>query len=170
MHVLAALVLEEAGDAAHAVELVRDAPVASSGSFLVFDRDRAVLLDVSPVGVFEAPAILPNTRVRTNHFLTAAPGVDEKTTYQPDSGERYDFLVDRLTAATPETPEGMLAALITGEGEPALTCLPATDAALGERWASLATVILDPAARTARVLDGTPAEHATRPWHILDAA
>ncbi|WP_052226460.1 C45 family autoproteolytic acyltransferase/hydolase [Microbacterium mangrovi] len=169
MHVLAALVLEEAEDAAHAVELVREAPIASSGSFLVFDRDRAVLLDLSPVGVFEAPAVLPGIRVRTNHFLTAEPAAAEKTTYQPDSGERYGFLVDRLTASLPETPEAMLAELITGEGEPALTCLPAPDARLGERWASLATVILDPAHREARVLDGTPAEHAVRPWHVLHA-
>jgi isopenicillin-N N-acyltransferase-like protein len=169
MHALASLVLEEATEAAHAVDLVRSAPVASSGSFMIFDADTAVLLDISPVGVFEAPAVLPGTRVRTNHFLTADPAAAEKSTYQPDSGERYDFLVGRLAASAPETPEAMLAQLITGEGEPALTCLPAADAVPGERWASLATVVLDPAAREARVLDGTPAEHETRPWHTLHA-
>lgn len=169
MHVLAALVLEEAEDAAHAVELVREAPISSSGSFLIFDRDRAVLLDLSPVGVFEAPAALPETRVRTNHFLTAPPAAAEKAAYQPDSGERYAFLLGRLAASAPQTPEALLAQLVTGEGEPALTCVPKEDAVLGDRWASLATVILDPAEREARVLDGTPAEHATRPWHTLRA-
>ncbi|HWT32942.1 MAG TPA: C45 family peptidase [Microbacterium sp.] len=169
MHVLAALVLEEATDADHAVELVREAPISSSGSFMIFDRDRAVLLDLSPVGVFEAPAVLPGTRVRTNHFLTAQPAAAEKSTYQPDSGERYGFLVGRLAASAPQSPEHLLAQLITGEGEPALTCVPKADAALGDRWASLATVVLDPAQREARVLDGTPAEHASRPWHTLRA-
>ncbi|MFJ5710775.1 hypothetical protein [Streptomyces sp. NPDC093105] len=28
-------------------------------------------------------------------------------------------------------------------------------------------MLLDPAERTARILDGTPAEHADRPWYTL---
>jgi len=37
------------------------------------------------------------------------------------------------------------------------------------RWAGLAAVALDPHARTARVLDGNPAEHDIRPWYTLRA-
>ncbi|MFE6995996.1 C45 family autoproteolytic acyltransferase/hydrolase [Microbacterium sp. NPDC057659] len=168
IHVLAALVLEEATSVAHAVELVREAPVTSSGSFALFDETGdAVLLDISPEGVFEAPAITDGTWLRTNHFLTAEPAAEEKTwLYQPDSGQRWDFLRDRLTAgAAPADAAQLRAALVTGDGEPPVTCVPDLALPMGQRWASLATVVLDPAARRADILDGTPAENTTRP-HI----
>ncbi|MEV8453154.1 C45 family peptidase [Streptomyces sp. NPDC052095] len=169
VHVLAAIVLEEAGSVAEAVELVRSAPLASSGSFALFDGVDAVLLDLSPAGVFPVEA-RGGTLVRTNHFLTPAPATDEKTwLYQPDSGERYDFVRARLDRAPAATPEELAAVLVTGEGEPAVTCLPDLDKPLGQRWAGLATVALDPATRTARVLDGTPADIGSRDWRVLTA-
>ncbi|MFB6813919.1 C45 family autoproteolytic acyltransferase/hydrolase [Streptomyces sp. NPDC056347] len=171
VHVLAAIVLEEAGSVAEAVELVRSAPLASSGSFALFDGVDAVLLDLSPVGVFPVPAE-NGTLVRTNHFLTPEPAANEKTwLYQPDSGERHDFVRDRLGRGRgPATPEELAGLLVTGDGEPAVTCLPDLDKPLGQRWASLATVALDPATRTARILDGTPADIGSRDWRVLTAA
>ncbi|MFF8807747.1 C45 family autoproteolytic acyltransferase/hydolase [Streptomyces omiyaensis] len=170
VHVLAALVLEEADDAAHAVELVRSAPLASSGSFLLFDEERAVLLDLSPEGVFEVPRAADGTHLRTNHFLSPRPARHEKTwLYQPDSGERYAFLRDRLGRSPAEGRDDLIRLLVTGPGEPPVTCVPDPEAPLGRRWASLATVLLDPAERVARILDGTPAEHADRPWYALRA-
>ncbi|MEV6144520.1 C45 family peptidase [Streptomyces sp. NPDC051992] len=170
VHVLAAIVLEEAGSVAEAVEIVRAAPLASSGSFALFDETDAVLLDLSPVGVFP---MRPEhgTLVRTNHFLTPMPAADEKTwLYQPDSGERYDFVRARLARAEPPATLDELAGhLVTGDGEPPVTCLPDLDKPLGQRWASLATVALDPATRTARVLDGTPADIGSRDWRVLTA-
>jgi isopenicillin-N N-acyltransferase-like protein len=171
MHVLAAIVLEEAGSVAEAVDLVRSAPIASSGSFALFDEHDATLLDLSPAGVF---AVDPeaDTYIRTNHFLTAALTADEKTwLYQPDSGERRDFVKARLAdGRTVRTGDDLAQVLVTGPGEPAVTCLPDPDKPLGQRWASLATVALDPATRTARVLDGTPADLGARDWRVLDAA
>lgn len=169
MHVLAALVLEEAESAAHAVELIRSVPIASSGSFLVFDAERAALLDLSPVGVFEAPALAAGTRLRTNHFLSAGPRAGEKDVYQPDSAERYALLEERLAVAPPESAEAMVQTLVTGPGEAKVTCAPDFGMPLGQHWASLATVLLDPVTRSARVLDGTPAEHATHRWYELRA-
>lgn len=170
VHVLAAIVLEEAGSVAEAVEIVRAAPLASSGSFALFDGTDAVLLDLSPVGVFP---MRPEhgTLVRTNHFLTPTPAADEKTwLYQPDSGERYDFVRARLARAEPPVTLDELAGhLVTGDGEPPVTCLPDLGKQLGQRWASLATVALDPATRTARVLDGTPADIGSRDWRVLTA-
>ncbi|MFD5190389.1 C45 family autoproteolytic acyltransferase/hydrolase [Streptomyces sp. NPDC058357] len=170
VHVLAAIVLEEAGSVAEAVEIVRAAPLASSGSFALFDGTDAVLLDLSPVGVFP---MRPEhgTLVRTNHFLTPMPAADEKTwLYQPDSGERYDFVRARLARAqAPATLDELAGHLVTGDGEPPVTCLPDLDKPLGQRWASLATVALDPATRTARVLDGTPADIGSRDWRVLTA-
>ncbi|MFF7586386.1 C45 family autoproteolytic acyltransferase/hydrolase [Kitasatospora purpeofusca] len=173
VHVLAAVVLAEAGSVAEAVDLVRAAPLASSGSFALFDGTEATLLDLSPAGVF---AVGPDERgllVRTNHFLTPVPAAEEKTwLYQPDSGERHDFVRARLAGLRPlpDTSEALARCLVTGPGEPPVTCLPDPAEALGRRWASLATVTLDPATRTAAVLDGTPADLGTRPWRTLTAA
>ncbi|WP_432176531.1 C45 family autoproteolytic acyltransferase/hydolase [Streptomyces sp. Tue6028] len=182
VHVLAALVLEEADSVDHARRLLRDAPIASSGSFMLFDTRQALLLDISPAGVFEVPPIAEGTHLRTNHFLTPVPAEHEKSRlYQPDSAERYAFLRRRLVQGGTALTRGggategvgyggaLVEQLVTGPGEPPVTCVPDMDGPTGRRWASLATVLLDPAARTARVLDGTPAEHTTRPWHVLRA-
>ena len=64
---------------------------------------------------------------------------------------------------------GPVQTLVTGPGEAKVTCLPDFGMPLGQHWASLATVLLDPVDRTARVLDGTPAEHATHRWYELRA-
>ncbi|MFC9498332.1 C45 family autoproteolytic acyltransferase/hydolase [Streptomyces sp. NPDC056982] len=170
MHVLAAVVLEEAGSVAEAVEIVRGAPIASSGSFALFDTSEAVLLDLSPEGVFAVESDR-GTLVRTNHFLTPALAAGEKTwLYQPDSGERYDLIRKRLTpTALPQSPDDLVGLLVSGEGEAALTCLPDMNLPEGQRWASLATVILEPATSTARILDGTPADSGARPWRHLAA-
>ncbi|MGV9270452.1 C45 family autoproteolytic acyltransferase/hydrolase [Kitasatospora sp. NPDC003701] len=170
VHVLAALVLEEAENTRHALEILRAAPLTSSGSFTLLDQEDALLLDLSPAGIFEAPEVSPGTLLRTNHFLTAVPAEHEKTwLYQPDSGERHAFLRDRIAGRPAERAQDLVEHLVTGPGEPPVTCLPDMSGPTGRRWASLATVLLDPAARTARVLDGTPAEHTTRPWRTLRA-
>ncbi|MFF0433699.1 C45 family autoproteolytic acyltransferase/hydrolase [Streptomyces sp. NPDC004327] len=172
VHVLAALVLEEADGVGHARELIESAPITSSGSFMLFDASGTALLDLSPAGVFEAPRIAEGLHLRTNHFLTETPAAREKTwLYQPDSGERFAFLRDRLTGGRPAPLAGdaLLHQLITGPDEPPVTCVPAPTAPLGSRWASLATILLTPATREARILDGTPAEHGTRPWISLRA-
>ncbi|WP_199566583.1 C45 family autoproteolytic acyltransferase/hydolase [Streptomyces triticagri] len=179
MHVLAAVVLQEAGSVAEALEIVRAAPVASSGSFALFDAAgghdgsgvaEAVLLDISPDGVF---AVAPEggALVRTNHFLSPTPAAREKTwLYQPDSGERHELLRWRLAESpAPTAPDDLVAFLRSGAGEAALTCVPDMNLPEGQRWASLATVVLDPRTRTARVLDGTPVEAETRVWRTLRA-
>ncbi|MFG2822450.1 C45 family autoproteolytic acyltransferase/hydrolase [Kitasatospora sp. NPDC048365] len=172
VHVLAAIVLEEAGSVAEAVELVRGAPLGSSGSFALFDERDAALLDLSPVGVFPVrPEDGTGTLLRTNHFLTPRPAQGEKIwLYQPDSGERRDFVRARLArTAAPAGLDDLAALLVTGPGEPPVTCLPDPAQSLGRRWASLATVGLDPATRTAHILDGTPADLGTREWRVLKA-
>ncbi|MGW1836041.1 C45 family autoproteolytic acyltransferase/hydolase [Streptomyces sp. NPDC002067] len=170
MHVLAAVVLEEAGSVAEAVEIVRGAPLASSGSFTLFDPTDAALLDLSPDGVFPV-APQGGTYVRTNHFLTPVPATQEKTwLYQPDSGERYALLRTRLAETGPPTsPADLVPFLISGPGEAPLTCLPDMTLPEGHRWASLATVLLEPATRTAHILDGTPADAGERGWREMRA-
>lgn len=170
MHVLSAYVLQNAGSTAEAVELVRSAPIKSSGSFALFDEHSATLLDMTPHGVFEVPQLQAGLHLRTNHFLTEEPKAKEKNwLYQPDSSQRFDFLAQRLSQNLPQSASQVFDSMLTAPGEPAVTCVPDMALPMGQRWASLATVILEPAARTARVLDGTPAEGETRPWYTLDA-
>ncbi|MHB9756483.1 C45 family autoproteolytic acyltransferase/hydrolase [Streptomyces sp. BYX5S] len=173
MHVLAAIVLGEAGGVAEAVELVRSAPIASSGSFALFDAaGDAVLLDISPAGIHEIRPDARGTLLRTNHFLTPALSAEEKSwLYQPDSSQRRDFMTARLAQAheLPTNTADLARLLVTGANEPAVTCVPDPARSLGQRWASLATVTLDPATRTASVLDGTPADMDTTPWRTLTA-
>jgi len=167
VHLLAATVLEEAGSVEEALDLVRSAKVSASTSFTLFDTGTAVTTDITPVGVF---VVEPSggTLVRTNHFLSAAASAQEKEIYQPDSGERHDLIAARLAAGpAPEGADDLVALLRSGPGEPALCCVPDLDLPLGERWATLATVVLDPAARTARIAPGTPLE--ARDWRTLTA-
>ncbi|MFE0100696.1 hypothetical protein [Streptomyces sp. NPDC059009] len=109
---------------------------------------------------------------RTNHSLTRSLTADEKTwLHQPDSCGRRAFTAARLAEIT-QLPDGMDALaslLITGAGEPPVTWLPDPAGPLGRRRASLATVTLDPPTRTARILDGTPADIGARTWRVLAA-
>ncbi|WP_328808221.1 C45 family peptidase [Nonomuraea antri] len=170
VHVLAALVLEEAGSVAEALDLVRSTPVSASSSFTLFDADTAVTTDITPVGVFPVEPI-GGTLIRTNHFLSPAPRDGEKNElYQPDSGERYDLVADRLARRPePRDPDALLAFLYSGPGQPPLCCVPDMTLPPGERWATLATITLEPASRTARVADGSPMEARDRPWRTLTA-
>ncbi|GAB3621237.1 hypothetical protein GCM10027417_24980 [Glutamicibacter endophyticus] len=170
MHVLSAYVLQNAGSVAEAIDVVRSAPIASSGSFALLDRQGSALLEITPRGVFEVPPLQAGTHLRTNHFLTETPKAEEKSwLYQPDSDQRFDFLAARLANGAPDSVDELFEQLVTGSGEPPVTCVPDMNLSMGQRWASLATVILDPSARSAKVLDGTPAEAGQRPWHTLIA-
>ncbi len=81
-----------------------------------------------------------------------------------------DLIRKRLTPmALPQSPDDLVGLLASGEGEAALTCLPDMSLPEGQRWASLATVILEPTTSTARILDGTPADSGSRPWRHLAA-
>ncbi|GAA1107125.1 C45 family peptidase [Nocardiopsis metallicus] len=165
MHILAATVLEEAESPNHAQEIVRGTPVTSSGSLMLFTEHESVLLDISPEGVYVVPS-----KVRTNHFLTERLSPNEKSwLYQPDSTQRRDLLLQRLARATPRTEKELLSLLVSTPEEASLTCLPDFALPLGRRWASLATVLLDPGRKRATILDGTPAEQTTRPWYTLQA-
>ncbi|WP_067179535.1 C45 family autoproteolytic acyltransferase/hydolase [Microtetraspora niveoalba] len=170
VHVLAAAVLEEAGSVAEALDLVRSAPVSASSSFTLFDHETVVTTDITPVGVFVVEPV-GGTVIRTNHFLSPTPREGEKNElYQPDSGERYDLVAARL-ARRPEPRDAreLLGFLHSGPGEPRLCCVPDMSLPLGQRWATLATVVLEPALRTARVADGSPLDARDRPWRVLTA-
>ncbi|MBB6406614.1 hypothetical protein HNP00_003954 [Arthrobacter sp. AZCC_0090] len=111
------------------------------------------------------------TVVRTNHFLSPEAQADEKTEYtQPDSGERYDLIRSRLKEyPAPRTSDDLLAFLYSDPGQPLLCHRPDLSLPFGERVATLATVQLEPASRTARLAAGSPIEARNGVWRTLVA-
>ncbi|MFD1935358.1 C45 family autoproteolytic acyltransferase/hydrolase [Nonomuraea mangrovi] len=170
VHLLAAIVLEEAGSVTEALDLVRSAPISASSSFTLFDHETAVTTDITPVGVFAVEPV-DGTVIRTNHFLAPAPRAGEKNElYQPDSGERYDLVASRFARGPePRNATELLGFLYSAPGQPHLCCVPDMTLPLGQRWATLATIMLEPGSRTARVADGSPLEARNRPWRTLTA-
>jgi isopenicillin-N N-acyltransferase-like protein len=169
--VLAAAVLGTAGSVAEALDLLRAAPISTSGAFTMLDTTTAVCAELSPCGVTVIPrqdGYLPHT----NHFLDAHNTPFEKPgLYDPDSQDRLRLIESRLESCpTPERAEDLVSYLESGPGQPQLCCVPAPGAAFGQRWATLATVLLEPEHRGVHILAGTPLAARDGTWHILDAA
>lgn len=169
MHVLSSVVLTECATVREAVELIRAAPIASSSAFTMLDSREAVSVEMSPEGVFEIPEVDGSVQ-RTNHFQTSALLKSQKTEiYEPDSSERLELLRERLTHGIPDQAGGMVKLLVSRDGEPPLTCVPDMSKGFGDRWATLATLVTDPADRSLKILDGTPVDSATKAWRTLRA-
>lgn len=167
MHVLSRVVLAECASIAEAIELVDAAPITSSSAFTMVDGSGAVSLEISPAGAFPIPEVDGSVQ-RTNHFQHATPLAAQKTElYEPDSSERLALVRERLAGDTPDATAAMVRLLVSDAGQPPLTCVADMSKEFGERWATLATVITDPDARTIRVLDGMPPEAETGDWRVL---
>lgn len=158
VHLVAAQVLAEATTLAEAVAILQTAPVSTSSAITVVSPDGAVIVELSPEG---AAVLEPQDGVllHTNHFLTERLGLGEKPgLYDPDSQLRYAVLLERVAAEpVPTTAAGLIPYLVSQPGDEAqLCCVPAPDAVFGDRWATLATVTLDAAAREMTVAAGSP--------------
>jgi isopenicillin-N N-acyltransferase-like protein len=169
VHVLAATVLEEAGSVQEGIDLLTEAPIFSSTALTLMDSERAVSVELSPVGVFQKEPV-EGYLLRTNHFLVPEGGQREKASYAPDSQNRYELVSKRLTAyGAPRTPEHLIEFLYSDPEQAHLCCLPQPGAELGRRWRTLATIVLDPHDATADILDGSPVEQRSRKWVNLRA-
>jgi isopenicillin-N N-acyltransferase-like protein len=170
MHVLAAAVLADAGTVTEALELLRSAPIASSSALTLVDTESAVCAELSPVGL----AVLPRVGryvTHTNHFLDPRIAEREKQgVYDPDSQQRYGLVASRLHQyAEPARADDLVGFLCSGPGQPRLCCAPDPGAVFGERWATLATVLLEPEHRRIRVLAGPPTGARRGAWNTLEA-
>ena len=163
VHLLAYAVLRECASVSEAIALVRATSVSASTALTLTDASGAVSLEVTPVGVFEAP-LREGYLIRTNHFQHPTPLREQKASYEPDSTERFDLLEQRIVADRPADLVALVALLESGEGDPPLSCVADPAMPLGDRWATLATVVMTPAERRIRVLDGMPTEAATGAW------
>lgn len=167
MHMLSNIVLTECGSVDEAIALLRDAPIGSSSAFTLLDAQRAVSVELSPVGVYVIDEVGGSVQ-RTNHFQHATPLAGQKSAiYEPDSSARLALVRERLDAGLPTDASSLVKLLRSSGDEAPLTCVPDMTLAFGERWATLATVVSDPGARTLRVLDGMPPEAETVNWRTL---
>ena len=158
VHVLCRRVLDEAAGAGEAFELLRGARPSASSAVTVVAADDVGVVELSPAG----PGSVSTTDgvvAHTNHFL-AAPGRDGEGT--TDSTTRPRLQQARAAARAQEG--GLRAAAVLeaiaghDHGDGSICCHPVAGAALGERWTTLATVVLEPAAGRMRVLRGGPCQ------------
>jgi len=167
MHVLSSVVLSECRSVDEAIALIREAPVASSSAFTMLDASRSVSVEMSPAGVFVIEEVDGSVQ-RTNHFQHGTPLAEQKSeVYEPDSSARLELVRERLEGGLPADAAAMVEVLVSGEGQPPLTCHADMSKGYGERWATLATIVTEPEARTIRILDGMPTDAATGAWRVL---
>ena len=162
VHLVAHEVLARASTLDEAVSIARSAPVIGSTVLTVLTADGALSVELSPAG---AGCISPaeGWLVHTNHFLDPLLASGERVAQDiTTTFERAALLrVRARQAQLPIDVESLVALLDAHEGDGAAVCRhPPPDASTGYRTATLATVGIDPARRTARVSAHGPCRRA----------
>lgn len=167
VHIVVARLLAECATVAEATEFLSAAPVSGSTALTVMDTTECLCVELTPRG----PSVLRPENgylAHTNHFLDKRAAAGERGLYSPDSEARLDLVRQRAVAyRRAEKPDDLLEFLYSDSGQPHLCAVPEPDAPFGNRWRTLATVILDPGARAAHVMDGNPLERRTRSWREI---
>ncbi|MFG2333816.1 C45 family autoproteolytic acyltransferase/hydrolase [Streptomyces sp. NPDC048604] len=159
VHLVARRVLGAAGSFAEAVGMIAGAPVSASTVLTVVTADRAASVELSPAGTAVVEPDEGGWLVRTNHFLAPALAAGElRGRREPETYDRWRLLGGRVAGrGGPDTREELAALLTAHAADGAEVCCHApADGALGTRWATLATVALDPAGRRTAVHAGGP--------------
>jgi isopenicillin-N N-acyltransferase like protein len=179
IHVLLRRLLAESETIFDALRILASAPVAASSAVTLIaaegGEETALTAELRP-GV--APEyVLPDEGgllVHTNHFLSpaAVPG-DREPTIGPDSLFRLELLRRRAARLRGTSPgrDDMLAPFDSHLGAGgAICCHPEPGAEHGERYATLATVLVDPLHGRMRFADGGPCAAAESGWTEVDVS
>lgn len=171
VHLVARQVLGEAGSFAEALEVAAGAPVSASTVLTIVTADEAASVELSPAGSAVIAPADDGWLVRTNHFLDPGlAGGELRGHREPETYDRRRLLVDRVTGrpAPDDGPTG-LAALLTAHAAdgPEVCCHAPADGSFGSRWATLATVALDPAERRIAVHNGGPCTANDSTWTTI---
>jgi isopenicillin-N N-acyltransferase-like protein len=173
IHVLLRRILAESETIFDAQRLISTAPVAASSAVTLIaaeaGEETAVTAELRP-GV--APGyVLPDEDgllVHTNHFLTpAATAGDLEPTIGPDSLFRLELLRRRASRLRGARPAGddLLVPFRSHLGRGgAICCHPEPGSPSGERYMTLATVVVDPLAGRMRFVAGGPCEAEESAW------
>jgi isopenicillin-N N-acyltransferase-like protein len=173
VHVLARHVLDSCRTVDEAVRLATATPVGASSSLTLAaheaGRARAATVELSPAG----PAVLhpgaDGYLLRTNHFVDPrlAPG-EALATEDPDTRHRLEALCTRTAARpAPDAPALLDTLTFHLDDGAALCCHPGSDAALGRRWETLATVSLDVVSSRLSVHAGGPCTARADDWTVV---
>ncbi|HTT94474.1 MAG TPA: C45 family peptidase [Solirubrobacterales bacterium] len=177
IHVLLRRLLAESESIFDALRLLAAAPVAASSAVTLVaaedGEETALSAELRPGA---APAyVLPDEAgllVHTNHFLApAAAAGDREPTIGPDSLFRLELLrrrAARLRGTRPGAAE-LLAPFRSHLGRGgAICCHPEPGAGLGDRYMTLATVLVDPLAGRLRVSEGGPCQTRHDQQEVID--
>jgi len=149
VHVVARRILETATNLNDALILATGAPVSASTALTLVGHDEAecsgMSVELNPVGPEVVVPDRDGILARTNHFLAprAAAG-DREAEVGPDTFLRYDVLRRRIAASRPASEEDCFSLLRSHYGGGGAICAhPDPDAAVGSRYATLATIVFD---------------------------
>lgn len=149
-----------------AVELMASHQRASSGHYLVGSADGAVLsIECEPGGVGGVHPVAPKGGLvaHTNHFVSRTLGLDLAPLVMPDSYVRLQRLHDLLDQTEHATIETIHRALSDHTDHPgSICCHPDARADESTRWASIASIIVDPAERSLYLAQGSPCQTPRR--------
>lgn len=168
VHVMCRRVLDEADGAVSALELLAAPTMSSSSAVTIVADDSeggvACSVELSPAGPAFVTPDIRGVLVRTNHFL-AEPGrnADSMLREGPDSVLRLDHAQRRMAALADGEidPTSVLEAMTSHRGGSGAICRhPPKGAGFGDRWTTLATIVIEPAAGEMRVLRGGPCSHS----------
>ncbi len=165
VHLLSRAVLDEAGSVEDAVRSARSVTTSASTSLtFVDDRGGAASVELFPGGPGVVEPDEDGLLVRTNHFLSQE-GRDGclAATLGVSTEVRREHLLAQLTGRAPRGPEEVLAAMRHHDprGGVCRHGFGDADPLLWHR--TLATVVLDPGARTLDVRAGGPCGSRTAP-------
>ncbi len=164
VHVLTRTVLDNAADAVQAMAILSTAAVSASSAVTVVadDEDGGAVctVELSPAGPGFVTPNPAGVLTHTNHVL-AEPGRSADTMVRegPDSVLRLDHADRAMASLLPGEidEDAILSALHSHRGgSGAICCHPAENAVFGDRWQTLATVTVEPAARAMTLRRGGP--------------
>ena len=169
VHVVVRHLLDAARDVGHARDLAAAARVSASSALTLVGAGAAVTAELHPGGPGLVHPDAHGMLLHANHFLAPDAAVGDRAHVDdPGSYGRLDDLRARLGERPPRDREAALAALCShAGGYDAICCHPDPAAPPGDRWATLATVALDPAHGTLAVRAGGPCA-AGDPWWSPD--
>ena len=176
VHVLARSLLDSARDIGQALALIGGTAVSASSALTLTALDAgepiAITAEVFPGGPRYVRPRPDGLLLHTNHFLDPhAAEHEQETRIGPDSFLRFAVLERRLARRTGDDQAALLAAMGSHCGaNGAVCCHPDPAAALGDRYQTLATVSLDPAAGAMTVWAGGPGQHESSSWDTRDLA
>jgi isopenicillin-N N-acyltransferase-like protein len=172
VHALCRRVLDTATDLDDALRIIRSAEVSASSCLTVLDRVQAAAVEVSPAGVVSRPPEAGFV-VHTNHFTDQRLAEGEVRGHaEPDTYDRYRVVRERARGTEVPSDRDALVGVLDAHWSSGaeVCCHPPAGAPFGERWQTLATVVIDPERLTMWVHRGGPCTAKPADWQGFSPA